>query len=361
MASPVSGRTINFDPSVVGLAGAISDVVYDGGGVYAWRKYGTGSTQWLAIPVSSIVTADPTQAPGLKAPIGYIVYKSDGTAVWSKTSSSDTGWTSGIGGGGSGLTPIADQTVLGNISGSAAAPSALSAAQILTLIGVTPFADARAATMIRAQALCGATLNVINGTEFDKPGEFVSNPTGSGIGLVSASLGSGVVRVGTGATASSQGKVSLGGASALGAQIADLKSGRWYCYFRAKLATAIDSLTTMELMLNASTGNSMLAVGVGGGTSTSNWRIRTFDHAGNPWIATAAIAQAIDTNWHDVEFYNDGTNVTVLIDTVQQAQLAAASIVQGDPLYMQVTASNSTTAANREWNIDRMFTVTPSN
>jgi hypothetical protein len=279
---------------------------------------------------------------------GGLQYSADGGVTWTTVS-------------GGGLSAIANNTMLGNISGSAAAPIALTPTQILTLLGVTPFTDVRSAIMIRAQALCGSTLNVLNGTEFDKPGEFVSNATGSGIGLISTALGSGVVRVGTGATGASTGKVSLGGASALGAQIKDLKTGPWYCYFRAQVATAIDAQTTMELQLNASTGLAMLAVGIGGAASTTNWRIRTFDHAGNPWIATAAIAQTVDTNFHDVEFYNDGTNVKVLVDTVQQATLAAASIVQGDPVYMQVTASNAGTAANREWGIDRMYTVTPSN
>jgi hypothetical protein len=257
---------------------------------------------------------------------------------------------------------IANNTLLGNVSGSAAAPIALTAAQALTLLGVTPYTDVRSAIMIRAQALCGATVNVLNGTEFDKPSDFVHTQVSGagGSAVVSTALGSGVCAMTTGASAGSSGKISLGGA-ALGAQITNLKTGPWYCYFRAALSTAIDNQTTNELMLNASTGLAMLAVGVGGSLSTTNWRIRSFDHAGNPWISTATIAQTIDTNFHDVEFVNDGTNVKVYIDAVQQATFAAASIVQGDPVYMQATDGNGTTAAARGWNLDRMYTVTPSN
>jgi hypothetical protein len=204
----------------------------------------------LYLPTGSIVAPPPVGQVALLA-------EADG----SLKSMDSTGARSAIGGG---LGTAPNNTMVGNFSGGAATPVNLSVAQILAGLGVTPFNDVRAAIMIRAQALCGSTVKVFNGTEFDKPNDFVSNASGSGIGIISTALGSGVVRVGTGTTAASNGKISLGGASALGAQITNLKTGPWYAYFRAAFATAIDAAATMELQLNASTGNSLIAIGING-------------------------------------------------------------------------------------------------
>lgn len=103
---PPSGRTITFDPSVVGLPAAIGTTVYDSAGVISWTKYAVSNTAWRPVPVSPLVTGDPSQAPGLKAPIGFTVTMNDGTASWIKKTSSDTGWvinpvvTTDAGGGG---------------------------------------------------------------------------------------------------------------------------------------------------------------------------------------------------------------------------------------------------------------------
>ena len=90
---PPPGRVVGFDPSAVGLPGAIADTVYDSAGVVSWIKYGTSNTAWRPVPVSQMVTGDPSQSPGLKAPIGFQVTMFDGSASWSKTTTSDTGWT----------------------------------------------------------------------------------------------------------------------------------------------------------------------------------------------------------------------------------------------------------------------------
>ncbi len=132
---PVSGRTIDFDPSSLGLAGAIGDVVYDSGGVFAWRKYATGATSWLAIPVSNLVTADPSLSPGLKAPAGAMVYKTDGTLAWSKFGPNATDWqafpgsaglasvtaTAPLSGAGTSGSPLALAAASGSVPGSLAA------------------------------------------------------------------------------------------------------------------------------------------------------------------------------------------------------------------------------------------------
>ena len=92
--TPPPGRVIGFDPSSVGLPGAISDTVYDSAGIISWIKYGTSNTAWRPVPVSQMVTGDPSQAPGLKAPLGFVVTKTDGSASWIKATTSDTGWSS---------------------------------------------------------------------------------------------------------------------------------------------------------------------------------------------------------------------------------------------------------------------------
>jgi hypothetical protein len=91
-AAPPPGRVIGFNPSSVGLPAAVGTTVYDSGGVISWYKYGTSNTAWRPVPVSQLVSADPSVSPGLKAPVGYLVTKNDGSAAWTKIASDDTGW-----------------------------------------------------------------------------------------------------------------------------------------------------------------------------------------------------------------------------------------------------------------------------
>ena len=91
---PPSGRVIGFDPSVVGLVGAIGDTVYDSAGIISWVKYDTANTAWRPVPVSQMVTGDPSQAPGLQGPVGFVVTMNDGSKSWQKRSASSTDWVS---------------------------------------------------------------------------------------------------------------------------------------------------------------------------------------------------------------------------------------------------------------------------
>lgn len=72
-------------------------------------------------------TAPPTPPPG----VVYTFLGADGVTLQQINSA---GTISGFGGGG-GLSPIADQTMLGNISGGSAIPVGLTTAQVIALIG----------------------------------------------------------------------------------------------------------------------------------------------------------------------------------------------------------------------------------
>jgi hypothetical protein len=53
MTAPYENRQVGIDPSVVGLAGAVGDVVGGPGGALAYVKYGPNATDWQAFPGTS--------------------------------------------------------------------------------------------------------------------------------------------------------------------------------------------------------------------------------------------------------------------------------------------------------------------
>ena len=124
---PPSGRVIGFDPSVVGLVGAIGDTVYDSAGIICWVKYDTANTAWRPVPVSQMVTGDPSQAPGLQGPVGFVVTMNDGSKSWQKRSASSTDWVSVPTSGGGG---IVDGGVLAPLSGNGSVATPLQIASV---------------------------------------------------------------------------------------------------------------------------------------------------------------------------------------------------------------------------------------
>jgi len=274
-----------------------------------------------------------------------------------------------LSGNGSAASPlaisIADQTVLGNVSGGVGPAIGLSKAQELTRLGITPYNAVLQSLFIRAQSLVGTTINVPQGTEFaTNPAvgaDWTSNLLNGATAVLSTTLASGVVQLKSNTTTNGQGTISITGTSSPEAQVSDFKSSRWYVYIRAKMATAVDSASQLDLMeLRAVTGNSLLWIGQAGGLSTTNMRVRMLDGAGST-ITNATITQVVDTNWHDVEAWNDGTNITVDIDQVQQYQTAITALASGNPMYITFFVNCGTTNTNREIDADRMYVFTASN
>jgi len=90
----------------------------------------------IAPPIFQVIPAamDPS-VTGLPAAVGTIVQNSGSLSAWVKTGSDATAWQSFPTTGG-GLTPIADQTTLANVSGGSANPTATTAAQMRTMLGI---------------------------------------------------------------------------------------------------------------------------------------------------------------------------------------------------------------------------------
>jgi hypothetical protein len=264
-------------------------------------------------------------------------------------------WTTVSGGG---LNPIADQRILGNVSGGSATPIALTSAQVLTMLGVTPIVDVRQSIMARAQALCGPTLNTLVSY-----GEFGDNQYGTQTtanGTATANISQvdtgGVIKFATGATGSSLGIYKPQGIASF---VGNPKTTRWYAYARMKFATAMDAAGVLLWQVTIATNNTAFQVGCRGPDSTTNWTVRLIDQTGAV-VNSSATSLAIDTNWHDVEQYVDGTNWNFAVDQTILKTIAVASLGT-DPVGFQWLWQNGATTANREMDFDRVAMVVPSN
>lgn len=332
-------HTIPFDynPSVSGWPGAVGDIVQNAGSTSAWVRTGTADTAWQAFPGSG---------------------GGSGTIA-------DGGVAAPLSGNGSTASPlgisIADQTVLGNVSGGVGPAVGLSKTQELTRLGITPYTDRRSAVTIRAQALAGNTLTVPICHEGDYSVGWVSTVSNGGSTLMEPTAQGGVIACKTNASSSAgQCQVSWSSLVSPGGEILNSKTSLWYVAALVKMVTAVDSGSEIDFQLNAADlGNTAFRIGQAGAKSTTHWRVFIADGSGAT-IINAAVAAAIDTNWHLVEVVNDGTNITEYIDTVQQNQNADTAFASGNPLFPQLFVNNGS-LNNRQMDIDYVCTVTPSN
>jgi hypothetical protein len=259
---------------------------------------------------------------------------------------------------GTGLTPIADQTVLGNVSGSSATPTALTAAQVLTLLGVTPYSSSAQAALIRAQALLGSQFTSIGGTDFYSSGDFVSTgSSGSGGAVLSTADRAGVVLVSTGTTTLSSGRCRLAG---LGTQVANCKTDKFYAVARMALGTTVDGATIAHFRLVANSTNSFFELGVQGGTSSTNFSVVVRD-AGTTIRTNTATSVAVDLLYHTMEIWSDATNLNFAIDGTTVNQTATSLLSAGEACMLDFNLANNGTAANRQINCDSMWIVTQPN
>lgn len=262
--------------------------------------------------------------------------------------------------GGSGLTPIADQTVLGNVAGGAALPVALTKAQLLTLLGLSSFGDKRADAIIRAQALCGPTLTVCQGTECDSLA-VIGSTSSSGSGAVDCLTtdGGGVFSVRSGATAGSTGTAKMNGNPTL---IKNWITTPFYTVFRGQIKTAVDAAASVLFeLVPSNAGVSLLAIGLWPGLSLVNFSLRTFDAGGNLVNYSDLGVSLSIGSYVTVEVWNDLVNVYVALNGTIVKTLAVGAFAGGDPMTMQVQAANGATPVSREIWLDRMFTVVPPN
>lgn len=262
------------------------------------------------------------------------------------------------GGGGSGLTPIANNTMLGNVSGSAATPAALTSAQILTLLGITPYSSSAIAALIDAQALCGATLTAISGSEFGELNVDTTSTISGGTVTLSTTAKGGVIQAASNGTAGGAARFRMLGDGAL---TDNSKTSKWYFTTRFQFPTGMDTATDAKIRIAASNGgNTTYEFGQRGVTQTANFNLFLKDSA-NATIFDGSSGVAVDTAWHTLKIYNEGTNLVFVVDGVTVKTQVLSALAGGDPVYMEVFARNSTTAANRQINLDYWWFVSTTN
>ena len=318
---------IGYNPSVTGLTGAVGEIVYENGGGHAWVHGTTASnTDWSVFPGSG---------------------GGSGTIA-------DGGVAAPLSGNGSTASPLAlvlaDQCAFGNVSGATGPGGCLTKAQELTRLGITPFSTDESNQTIRCQSLIGLTATAVLFTHF-KDNTFSTTGSGGGTTTLSTTARAGVVNVSTGSVASHVAIVRFAGN---GIQIDDIKTSKWCAAWRAQFPTATDSATDDELQV-LSSGNTLIEFGPRGGRSTTFFSIYGRGGTGGAPFVDAATSVALDTvSYHTVEIWQDGTNVDYAMDGTTVSSTAVSGIAGGEALYIDGQASNTTTAANRQINIDWM-------
>lgn len=238
----------------------------------------------------------------------------------------DQGVASALGGGG-GLSPIADQTLLGNISGSSAIPIGLTAAQITTLIGGSGGLSAWASAEVAAHK---ALLPTITGSA-----EIVCSRSDDGALLGTALAdagveGGGVKGTGTGTIWAKFTKAAIW---------QNMKTSVWAVSFIGSLpAIAASNLGVFGTIDPSVTGG--VVVSTDNAKSTTN-----FVGYANDGVATAPVLLGTaDTAIHTFRIVSDGTTITWYIDGVSKGTLATSTAhvptFGGSPgLYATATAA----------------------
>jgi hypothetical protein len=260
-------------------------------------------------------TTDPRTSTGaVSRPVGSLLYTRDGLVAYLKTGSASTAWV---------------------------AVSALGGVSLWDRY-----------TRV-AQSLVGTTVDSALGTEFDTDNWQIFSSAGSGSQSTVVDR-AGAVRLSTGATAGSFARIQPHG---LPLYVDAMSTTRFYFYVRAKVVTAVDAATTLDLRLGGVTGNPAVSIGVNGSVSLVAW----YYHVNNGGGVTASGALGtIDTNWHDFEIYSDTSIIYFRIDGTVITTAAASNLSAGAAA-TDIAISNGATAAARTVDIDKTITVVPSN
>jgi len=312
MASAPSQRLVTFDPSIQGLSAAVGDVVQHSGGDLAWVKTGTGATDWSPFPgTSSGGTSDGVTIQGV---------------------------------------------------GTAGDPFALAASYKAKLDGLPSNWFAATLNFIETQI---AALNTPVWTA-----EMTPNPGGAEIEIGGA-LGSGatsllttspggVLKVSSGATASSSqlARNKNGTASPANIIMPNMKTGSWAVVTRAKIVALH---ATADLYLCAISDETVLSTyfGVHGATSQTNLVLVTtapHDLGVALTIGTYLDYLMIADGTHIQPYLGDGTGKNYAACGSPQDQ----SVLPTNAGHWITTSPNNGTASNAEHHIDKVMAVCTS-
>lgn len=206
----------------------------------------------------------------------------------------------------------------------------------------------------RAQTLLGNTINTVLGTDFDNDQWFrLATFAGAPTAAVTTTERGGIVVGDSSATANSVGGIFPHGTTVI--DIDNPQTSRWYFYARVAYGTAIDAQAVLQLLMStAAGGNPVIRFGVVGSASTSFVAYQITNNGGAT-TASGTTTFAIDQNvYHDMEIYNDTTNLSLSIDGTVYATTASSNLGTS-PCAFGLTFANGTTAASRTIKCDKLY------
>ncbi len=147
------------------------------------------------------------------------------------------------------------------------------------------------------------------------------------------------------ANSSGQGDIVLGnyGAASASLSFRGTSSAKFYIRLRFKFTTTMDNVARMGLVIGSA------VFGFRGPTSSTNFAC-LFDAGASPTLISTI---AIDTSFHTMEVWGNGTSAWFSIDAETPITSAAANVSADSTIVL--AARNSGTAANRAMVVDNFF------
>jgi hypothetical protein len=220
-----------------------------------------------------------------------------------------------------------------------------------TTVGAT-FAASNA--LSRAQTILGPTVTKVFGTDFGDTGGVSSTVAGgSATANLSTTVRGGVINASTGATIGNTVVIRPAG---IGGQVINPTTELWFFRSKATFTTSVDAQTYNAVSIGQTGSTSGLFIGGIGARSTVNF---SYEFYNNPGAVTSfgSLGVALDTSSHIFEMWGDLTNFNVAIDGTIRLTLAIPALTTNAHAW-RIDASNGTTAANKEVDVDEIYICT---
>lgn len=268
-----------------------------------------------------------------------------------------------------GMDVAAANTIIANVTGGSAVPTAASAAAVRGILGVASSWASTQLSRIAALAPSAGINNVWWQSFMQNVGNNAANQAlgwstafvGSGAAAQSAAAPSGVLNMATGATANSVTTVSspLNGAFALYENTAPLP---FAIVSRVKLTGAQDTVSGhWPVMLATSNLSDYIIMSPETGIGGVGWTMYMVAAAGATVTVTTAIAPDY-SNAHDYMVLFDGTTIGMYIDGVLVPGGSTATLtgIPAVALFLQSQVRNGTTTTSRTQSLDDLALFVPS-
>jgi hypothetical protein len=273
--APPSFRQVGIDPSVVGLAGAVGEIVSGAGSTTAWVKFDVNATDWQAFPGTSGGVADGSISTAKLA---------DGSVTAAKVG---TGAITG--------TKIDATTVTAALNTATA-----------SLAGTTPGLDPWYVSAVQAAQALGCT---------EWPATALVQQQGSSIGTATDP---GVMG---GAVKSTSGVATFTPNTLI---IQNPKTNAWYVKLRFKQSVVASGGVFAAVGLGDGTSRILLWDLAGSAPVPGNWYVQIYNGSSTQ-VDTGV---AVNTNWNDMEISHasSGANIIFKINGTQVASVVDTNL-----------------------------------